>query len=934
MNQDLIRNNINDSTDDNLVLQYLKDFTAQKCLYCFQDDKKFLCKCSECDKYFCNNIHRKSSHIIIHLKQCKHKKISLNPFDEELACENCRKKDIFELYFKDKKILCEECIKDQEEEDFNPIVDGKKINEEILMSPDVPPLANRFDSYTESLITRINHKILRQKELGNETTVSINYSNKKNYCLRYINLLEKEKDEVVEENEGEDFFEFDLKFSKEDGYVTAEIKRNKKKLFLFYERQFLIVAKNTNRKKTELAKVINIDKKTDIVTIYFKDLKNTLYDGPYLIKEKESTESISRMINGLEKLKKENSNLFNKNILDLIIANEPEQKENNKFSNENEYLKKEELPSKLNIPKFEDSQLNKSQEEAIQNCFKNKLTLIRGPPGTGKTKVLATLAYHLLKLKNNNNDKIFIGAPSNRAVDNISYYLQKLELPFIRVISLDKELSEDVDKTNSLDDLVMKEIEKDFDIKFNSKQFKELRKKRETFGKLHKDDFVKYREITKKYEEKILLPCPIILATINNSADKRIEDYDFPIVLIDEATQALEPDCLLPIYHKAEMVVMIGDEMQLGPTVKSEVAEISGLGISLFERLCFYYKGSNFISSLNEQYRMHSSLYEFSNKKFYGNKMLTHGEIELDEKVKNQFPWANKEIPTTLFWHCVEKEKSENYSFYNEQEMDNVYDIVKKLQGLGVKMKEMGVITPYKAQKLKLQFEIFKKKEFNDLKIESVDGFQGMEKDYIIISTVRSNKFGKIGFLRSHKRLNVSLTRARKGVIIIGDAECLSKRNGIWRDLIEFYLSKKLIVQGDDLHSLELPGKDDLIMEEIDEEEEIKEDDVNDFYCAPIEDLLNLNQKTSSELAWGMSQSFGGEEEKEEDEGKNEIIGLDIKNKKKKNKKKNKEEKETDKGEEDEKEEKDNKKKKNNEEDSDSEDNNKGKKKKKRRGKK
>ena len=228
MNKDLIRNNINDSTDDNLVLQYLKDFTAQKCLYCFQDDKKFLCKCSECEKYFCNNIHRKSSHIIIHLKQCKHKKISLNPFDEELACENCRKKDIFELYFKDKKILCEECIKDEEEEDFNPIVDGKKINEEILISPDVPPLANRFDSYTESLITRINHKILRQKELGNETTVSINYLNKKNYCLRYINLLEKEKDEVVEENEGEDFFEFDLKFSKEDGYVTAELKRNKK----------------------------------------------------------------------------------------------------------------------------------------------------------------------------------------------------------------------------------------------------------------------------------------------------------------------------------------------------------------------------------------------------------------------------------------------------------------------------------------------------------------------------------------------------------------------------------------------------------------------------------------------------------------------------------------------------------------------------------
>ena len=117
-----------------------------------------------------------------------------------------------------------------------------------------------------------------------------------------------------------------------------------------------------------------------------------------------------------------------------------------------------------------------------------------------------------------------------------------------------------------------------------------------------------------EYQNKILESCPIILATINNSVDSRIIHRNFPIVILDEATQALEPDCLLPLYHKAQMVVMIGDEKQLGPTVLSQEGVIAGLGISLFERLCYYYKGSDFITILNEQYRAHKSLYEFSNK--------------------------------------------------------------------------------------------------------------------------------------------------------------------------------------------------------------------------------------------------------------------------------------------------------------------------------
>ena len=873
-------NDINNSTNDTIVLQYLKDFKAVKCLYCFQEDPKFLCQCKECNYYFCNNIHRKTSHIVIHLKQCEHKKVSVHPpFEDELLCENCRSKNIFELNFKGDKILCDSCLEENEEEEgFQKIIAEKKINNEILKCPDVPPFDDKYDSYNESLIARINNKILKLRDITN--VVSVNYKNKNAYCMRYINLLQKEEEDIQKQNDEEKYFEYNLKFNNDENYITAQIKLEKKDKkkpeFLFYLKQLLIVAKVNNPHKTELAKVINIDKNKNIITIYFRELDKVKNDGIYLIKEKESTENLNRMINGLENLQ-DKDNLFNNNILNLIIASENEEKDKNKIliSNNNEYLNKSDLPQRVNIANNENSILNKSQENSIKNCFKNKLTLIRGPPGTGKTKVLSTIAYHLLKLKKNSSDKIFLGAPSNRAVDNISYYLQKLELPFVRVLSSEKEGSEEYDKTNSLDDLVNKEIEKE---KKNLKKFKDLYEKRLKYGKLKKEDYKNYKEIITKYEEQILTKTPIIIATINNSADPRLENYDFPIVLLDEVTQAIEPDCLLPLYHKAQMVVLIGDEKQLGPTVKSKEAIVSGLDISLFERLCFYYKGSDFICNLNEQYRMHSSLYEFPNKYFYENKMITHGEIELNENVKNKFPWPNKNIPT-FFYHCSETEKKENKSYYNEKEMYNIYGVVNKLKNAGVKYGDIGIITPYNSQKLKLQFEKFYHEKFNDLKIESVDGFQGMEKEYIIISAVRSNVFGYIGFVNSPKRLNVSLTRAKRGLIILGNAECLCKRNGIWRDLIQFYHNKKLIVQGQ-LDNLEQISDKELNIEDIDEDEGLI--DEKDFEEDKMDKLLNLDKQTSSDLAWGMGDYNSKDDydidEEEEEEIKDKIIGLNLKN--------------------------------------------------------
>ena len=173
------------------------------------------------------------------------------------------------------------------------------------------------------------------------------------------------------------------------------------------------------------------------------------------------------------------------------------------------------------------------------------------------------------------------------------------------------------------------------------------------------------------------------------------------------------------------------------------------------------------------------------------------------------FPWPDKKIPS-LFYHYTELEETENNSYYNNTEISYIYEIVKKWIEIGINSKDIGIITPYNAQKYRLCIKFSKNKIYENLKIESVDGFQGMEKKYIIISTVRSNNNGDIGFVSSKKRLNVAITRAQNGMVILGNCQCLSKKSKIWRDFIEFYYAKKIIVKGP-FSDLEIINKNEVL---------------------------------------------------------------------------------------------------------------------------
>jgi len=606
---------------------------------------------------------------------------------------------------------------------------------------------------------------------------SINFN--KNKYIRYLeSLINEEIDTIIIENENYPLLPFELEFHfTEGGNCIITVKNPDYKLFennidIYLDDELII----------EDAKISS--KKNNSAILYCENIKNHYEDGIYQIQLKESTKNYERILKGLEKLSKDNlNNLINVNIIQMLLGQNQDLTIN---------IRKENVGEVLLIPKLkeENIKLNKAQETAIINAQKFHLSLVIGPPGSGKTLLLVNLVYNILQRKGS-SEKILICAPTNKAIDNIIILLKKFGFEkFIRVLSPARELSEDLDTSHSLHKLALEKINA------NPEKYKEIKKlieKKERDGILIDSDYINYIKYMEDIEGELIKETEIVLSTISNSADGRIKNNYFSYVLIDEAAQALEAETLLPMIHLAQMVVLIGDDKQLGPVVHSQEARQRGLGMSLFERIHLLYKGEPFITLLNEQYRMNEKLYEFPNRYFYENKMISKRKILPDENVMSNLPFPNKDFPS-IFIHVSGGEKKENKSFYNIKEIDSIFKYVSKLNKNNVDLKDIGIITFYSAQKQRLYEKFYTKEKYQELKIDSVDGFQGMELPYIILSTVRSNLQGNLGFLSVENRLNVSLTRAKKGLILVGDAICLAKRPGIFRELIEFYCSNGLIL--------------------------------------------------------------------------------------------------------------------------------------------
>ncbi|CAK5277486.1 unnamed protein product [Mycena citricolor] len=443
------------------------------------------------------------------------------------------------------------------------------------------------------------------------------------------------------------------------------------------------------------------------------------------------------------------------------------------------------MPKRFSAPGL--PELNHSQMYAVKSVLQKPISLIQGPPGTGKTVTSASVVYHLAKM---NPGQVLVCAPSNVAVDQLT---EKIHATGLKVVRLTAKSREALD--SSINFLTLHQQVT------NSTTHVELQKlimlKNEQ-GELSSNDERKYKTLIRQCEKEILGAADVICCTCVGAGDPRLSKLKFRTVLIDEATQAAEPECMIPLVLGCKQVVLVGDHQQLGPVIMNKKAARAGLTQSLFERLVVL---GNRPIRLQVQYRMHPCLSEFPSNMFYEG-TLQNGVTAPERLRKNiDFPWPVPDTPMFFYQNLGQEEiSSSGTSFLNRTEASNVEKIVTKFFKSGVVPGQIGVVTPYEGQRSYIvnymQFNGSLKKDlYKEIEVASVDAFQGREKDYIILSCVRSNEHQGIGFLNDPRRLNVALTRAKYGVVILGNPKVLSK-HPLWHYLLTHYKEKNCLVEG------------------------------------------------------------------------------------------------------------------------------------------
>ena len=445
------------------------------------------------------------------------------------------------------------------------------------------------------------------------------------------------------------------------------------------------------------------------------------------------------------------------------------------------------LPKDLSAPNL--PALNHYQVEGVKKALNSRLMLIQGPPGTGKTVTSATIVYHMVMQK---KGQVLICAPSNIAVDQLTEKLHKCGLKVVRVCAKSREAV-----SSSIDFLTLHQQVKDLDIPEYA-DLKRYSEKREKIGMLTSEEEDAFKKLRIKAENLLLSKAEVISCTCSGSFDPRLKDFLFRQVLIDEATQATEPECLLPILTGASQVILVGDHCQLGPVVMCKKAASAGYNRSLFERLVHL---GNIPYRLHIQYRMHPAIAEFSSITFYEGSLQNGVSINQRTYFGLDFPWPVPNKPL-LFYNTIGPEElsASGTSYVNRTEAANVEKIVTQLMKSGVSGTQLGVITPYEGQRAFItaylqNFGTLGPIHYREIEISSVDSFQGREKDFIILSCVRSNENLGIGFLQDNRRLNVALTRAKYGLIICGNAKVLAKQQ-LWNNLLNHYNENGVLVEG------------------------------------------------------------------------------------------------------------------------------------------
>lgn len=443
--------------------------------------------------------------------------------------------------------------------------------------------------------------------------------------------------------------------------------------------------------------------------------------------------------------------------------------------------------------------LNASQNAAVSMVLNARETaIVHGPPGTGKTTTLVEAISETLKRET----QVLVCAPSNAAVDWISEQLFRRGISVLRIGNplrindVMMQCSYEYRYANHPDYLEL------FGIR---NALREL-KSRPRLGDKEHNQIRKLQhremELEVKIREELFGTSGVIACTLIGSANRLLERRHFGTVFIDEAAQALEAACWTAIL-KADRVIFAGDHQQLPPTIKCQEAAREGLDKTLMQKVVR--SKPSCITLLDVQYRMNQDIMEFSSRHFY------HGKLKADPAVADRLV---SPIDTALMWldtsQCdFGEQQSRSLSRSNHEEakllMKTLMDYV-KLIGMEHLLREQtdfGIISPYKAQVRLLRKYLRNNRMLKPLRhqitVNTVDGFQGQERDVILISMVRDNESGQIGFLHDLRRMNVAITRARMKLIIFGNAETLGKTK-FYEKLVAYFQEKGDFVQVQNLN--------------------------------------------------------------------------------------------------------------------------------------
>jgi ATP-dependent RNA/DNA helicase IGHMBP2 len=441
---------------------------------------------------------------------------------------------------------------------------------------------------------------------------------------------------------------------------------------------------------------------------------------------------------------------------------------------------------------YENNELNLNQVLAIRKIISGSpLTIIHGPPGTGKTNTLLQAVKVLVE----NHKKVFICAGTNTATDHIAEGLLGLNINTVRIghpariseklysITLEKMLG----KTEAGCKSLVLEKELADTLRQKDKRIQKGRYLDSDEFKSEKNLIYAYRReienLNRQSMSELLYSNVVFCSTVGNSFADEISRLDFDYIIIDEAAQIIEPLTYLPL-TKGQKFILAGDHLQLPPTIISKEAAQNGLGCSFFEKLIKKYPEASCL--LNRQYRMHQDILGFSSAYFYQNELISAVE-NLHEGVlfSDLSFWST--LKNAVFIDTAGADFDESWvetrkSYINQGEARAVAKLIAELIEGGAKPESIGVIAPYRSQAEHIR-DLLQK---NNVEVSTVDSFQGREKDCIIISLTRSNPDQKIGFLSEERRLNVAMTRAKYKLIILGDGATINS-HPIFKAMIEYF---------------------------------------------------------------------------------------------------------------------------------------------------